>query len=146
MLVKSILKAKARGAGIETIALDAPVYQAARRLTERRIGALVVTDAAGAIAGILSERDIVRGVSARGELCLVARVRDLMSENVHTCAEDDTVESIMRVMTERRVRHLPVLGPKGALIGMVTIGDVVKSQLDEAKSEVDSLRSYVAAS
>ncbi|TAN60506.1 MAG: CBS domain-containing protein [Magnetospirillum sp.] len=145
MLVKTMLNAKSRGPGIETIAPDAPIYQAARRLSELHIGALVVVDSKGALQGILSERDIVRGVSARGELCLVARVSDLMSETVHTCTENDTVESVMAVMTERRVRHLPVLGPKGALVGIVTIGDVVKSRLDEARSEVDSLRLYVAA-
>ena len=146
MLVKTILKAKARGAGVVTIRPDASVADAAKVLAENRIGALIAVEADGAIAGILSERDIVRGVAMQGNVCLGSRVRDLMTAAVLTCSEDDTIESLMQVMTAKRVRHLPVVGSDGKLVGIVTIGDVVKTRLDEAAMEVDNLRHYVVAS
>ncbi len=146
MLVKTILKAKARGAGVVTISPDLPVAEAARSLAANRIGAVVAVEDSGAIVGILSERDIVRGVALQGEGCLRARVRELMTAAVLTCSEDDTVESLMQVMTSRRIRHLPVIDADGKLTGIVTIGDVVKSRLDEADMEVDNLRHYVVAS
>lgn len=145
MLVKTILKAKARGAGVVTTSPDTPVAAAARILADNRIGALVAVEADGTIAGILSERDIVRGVGQRGEDCLRGPVRALMTAAVLTCTEDDTVESLMQTMTSRRIRHLPVVGDGGGLIGIVTIGDVVKSRLDQADMEVDNLRHYVVA-
>ena len=143
MLVKSILKSKS--GGVRTIAPDAAVAEAARLLADLRIGALVVLDADGAIAGILSERDIVRGVGLQGDSCLRQKVSDLMTAAVLTCTEDDSVESLMQTMTARRIRHLPVVDADGRLAGIVTIGDVVKSRLDEADMEVDNLRHYVVA-
>lgn len=146
MLVKTILKAKARGAGVVTISPDVTVAEAARALATKRIGAVVAAEDNGAIAGILSERDIVRGVALQGEGCLRSAVRDLMTAAVLTCRDDDSVESLMQTMTERRIRHLPVVDADGKLTGIVTIGDVVKSRLDEADMEVDNLRHYVVAS
>lgn len=145
MLVKTILKAKARGAGVVTISPDSDVAQAARILAEHRIGALVAVEADGRLAGILSERDIVRGVGQGGAVCLSGPVRGLMTATVLTCTEDDTVESLMQTMTSRRIRHLPVVDGDGRLCGIVTIGDVVKSRLDQADMEVDNLRHYVVA-
>ncbi|MGE5476651.1 MAG: CBS domain-containing protein [Bacteroidales bacterium] len=145
MLVKTILKAKARGAGVVTISPETTVAEAARSLATNRIGALVAVEEGGAIAGILSERDIVRGVALQGEGCLRSAVRDLMTAAVLTCREEDSVESLMQVMTSRRIRHLPVVDGAGKLTGIVTIGDVVKSRLDEADMEVDNLRHYVVA-
>ena len=145
MLVKTILKAKARGAGVVTISPDSDVAQAARILAEHRIGALVAVEADGRLAGILSERDIVRGVGQGGAVCLSGLVRGLMTATVLTCTEDDTVESLMQTMTSRRIRHLPVVDGDGRLCGIVTIGDVVKSRLDQADMEVDNLRHYVVA-
>lgn len=145
MLVKTILKAKARGAGVVTISPDLSVAEAARSLATNRIGALVAVEDGGTIAGILSERDIVRGIALQGEGCLRAKVRDLMTATVQTCSEDDTVESLMQTMTSRRIRHLPVVDSEGKLTGIVTIGDVVKSRLDQADMEVDNLRHYVVA-
>lgn len=145
MLVKTILKAKARGAGVVTVTPDSTVADAARLLAANRIGALVAAEPGGALAGILSERDIVRGVALQGETCLRSKVRDLMTAAVLTCREDDTVESLMQTMTTRRIRHLPVLDANDSLVGIVTIGDVVKSRLDEADMEVDNLRHYVVA-
>ncbi|HLO78850.1 MAG TPA: CBS domain-containing protein [Magnetospirillum sp.] len=146
MLVKTILKAKARGADVVTISPDVTVAEAARSLATNRIGAVVALEADGTIAGILSERDIVRGVAQKEQECLGSTVRTLMTAMVLTCREDDSVESLMQIMTSRRIRHLPVLDPEGRLTGIVTIGDVVKSRLDEADMEVDNLRHYVVAS
>lgn len=145
MIVKTILKTKARGSGVVTIDPDATIADAARLLANHRIGAVIAVDAAGAIKGILSERDIVRGLAQSDAACTQAKVSDLMTATVLTCHEDDSVDSLMKTMTARRIRHLPVVGGGGELTGMVTIGDVVKSRLDEMDMEVDNLRQYVAA-
>ncbi len=144
MIVKSILKAKARGVGVMTISPDASVGDAARLLAEHRIGAVLVMND-DKLAGILSERDIVRGLAQAVDVCLTATVRDLMTAEVFVCHEDDTVERLMEIMTGKRIRHLPVIGGDGKVAGIVTIGDVVKSRLDETKMEADSLRDYVMA-
>lgn len=143
MLVKTIMKAKARGAGVVTISPEASIIDAARSLAANRIGALIAVEDGGGIAGILSERDIVRGLSLQGDGCLRARVRDLMTSSVLVCREEDSLEQLMQTMTEKRIRHLPVVDGDGKLMGIVTIGDVVKTRLDEADMEVDSLRHYV---
>ncbi len=146
MIVKMILKAKARGPGVVTISPDASISDAAKLLARHKIGALVAVEDDGAIAGILSERDIVRGAAQQEELCLKSRVRDLMTASVFTCHEDDELESLAQTMTGRRIRHLPVVDDLNKLVGIVTIGDVVKSRLEEAALEVDNLRHYVVAS
>jgi CBS domain-containing protein len=146
MIVKMILKAKARGPGVVTISPDALVAEASKLLARHKIGALIAVEDDGAIAGILSERDIVRGVAQQEDMCLKARVRDLMTASVFTCHQDDALESLAQTMTSRRIRHLPVVDDAGKLVGIVTIGDVVKSRLEEAAMEVDNLRHYVVAS
>ncbi len=145
MIVKSILKEKARGAGIVEISPDASVGDAARLLAQHRIGAVMVM-AGDKVAGILSERDIVRGLAQAVDVCTAAKVRDLMTADVFVCHEDDTVEHLMQTMTAKRIRHLPVVGNAGQVVGIVTIGDVVKSRLSETTMEADSLRDYVMAS
>jgi CBS domain-containing protein len=145
MFVKNILKGKARGAGIVTISPEASIAEAAKLLATHRIGAVIATEADGSIAGILSERDIVRGLAAQEDVCNRARVCDLMTSVVLTCHEDDTVDSLMQTMTGKRIRHLPVVDSDGRLMGIVTIGDVVKSRLDVADMEVDNLRHYGSA-
>ncbi|MBI2240093.1 MAG: CBS domain-containing protein [Magnetospirillum gryphiswaldense] len=145
MIVKTILKTKARGAGVVTIDPTATISEAARLLANHRIGAVIAVDSSGAIKGILSERDIVRGLAQSDAVCTQAKVSDLMTANVLTCHEDDSVDSLMKTMTAKRIRHLPVVDGAGELTGMVTIGDVVKSRLDEMDMEVDNLRQYVAA-
>lgn len=144
MIVKTILKAKSRGPGVVTIAPEASIGEAARSLAEHRIGALVVVDG-GKVAGILSERDIVLGVAQAGESCLRGTVRQHMTTDVVVCHEDDTLDRLSQVMTAQRIRHLPVVESSGALVGIVTIGDVVKSRLEQADLEVDNLRHYVVA-
>lgn len=144
MIVKTILKSKARGAGIVSVAPDAAVGDAARLLATHRIGAVLVMNG-DKVAGILSERDIVRGLADAVDVCITAKVRDLMTADVFVCHEDDTVERLMEIMTAKRIRHLPVVDGKGDVVGIVTIGDVVKSRLDETKMEADSLINYVMA-
>ena len=144
MIVKSILKEKARGAGIISITPNASIGDAARLLAQHRIGAVMVMEG-DKVAGILSERDIVRGLAQAVDVCSTATVRDLMTAEVFVCHEDDTVEHLMATMTAKRIRHLPVVGSGGHVLGIVTIGDVVKSRLDETKMEADSLRDYVMA-
>ena len=146
MIVKTILKTKTRGTGVVTISPQASIGEAAKLLANHRIGAVIAVDDKGAIAGILSERDIVRGLSQTDAVCTTAVVGDLMTTNVLTCHEDDSTESLMKIMTDKRIRHLPVTDGTGELCGMVTIGDVVKSRLDEMDMEVDNLRNYVATS
>jgi CBS domain-containing protein len=146
MIVKNILQAKARGAGIVTIGPDSTIPDAARMLGANRIGALVVVGEEGGIAGILSERDIVNGIAKNGDPCLRMAVRDLMTADVVVCHENDTIDSLSQIMTSQRIRHLPVVDGDNRLVGMVTIGDVVKSRLELADLEVDNLRHYVVAS
>jgi CBS domain-containing protein len=144
MIVKTILKSKARGGGIISVSPDASVGDAARLLAQHKIGAVLVMTG-DRVAGILSERDIVRGLADALDVCVTAKVRDLMTAEVFVCHEDDPVERLMEIMTAKRIRHLPVMDGSGEVAGMVTIGDVVKSRLDETKMEAESLRDYVMA-
>lgn len=141
MIVRTILKSKSNIEVATTVA-GQKVGDAAKLLDQRRIGALVVVDEQRSLAGILSERDIVRGLSRHGVAVMDMRVGDLMTADVLTCTPDDTIDSIMGTMTSNRIRHLPVLD-NGKLAGIITIGDVVKTKLDETTMQVDSLREYV---
>jgi CBS domain-containing protein len=142
MTVKSILAAKALGGDIVTIEPTADLAAAAKRLAERRIGALVISGAGGRLAGILSERDIVRMVSEKGAAALDMTVGQVMTRNVATCGEDETIASIMERMTAGKFRHMPVV-TKGRLVGLVSIGDVVKQRVDEIERESDAMRDYI---
>jgi len=117
---------------------------AARLLTQERIGALVVRNKAGEMIGILSERDIVRAVARDGAGVLENAVSTMMTRDVICCAPADSVADVMGMMTERRFRHLPVKH-NGKLIGMVSIGDVVKARVEEAEGEAAQLREYIAS-
>ena len=142
MYVDTILKKK--GDTVVAVEPDCLVSQAAQTLHEKRIGAALVRDAAGTIVGMLSERDIVRGVALNQEACLNMTVKELMTRPVITCAPGDTIEQIMELMTERRVRHLPVMDDD-VLIGIISIGDVVKQRISEIEHESQALRQYIAA-
>lgn len=119
------------------------IEAAATLLAAHHIGAVVVLEDNGDLAGILSERDVVRGLAAYGEGVLHHPVCDLMTRKVEVCRPSDSMTSISTRMTEGRFRHMPVVDG-GRLIGLISIGDVVKSRLDEATHEVESLRVYVA--
>ena len=140
MTVKAILSRK--GSDVLTIEPAATLAAAAKLLAERRIGAVVVTGADGRVAGILSERDIVRALAERGADVLAEEVEHVMTRKVLTCTESDTVASIMERMTAGKFRHLPVVDD-GRLIGIVSIGDVVKYRLNEVEKESSALREYI---
>lgn len=140
MNVKAILAAK--GGEVISIEPTADLTAAARLLEARRIGAVVICGAGGRLAGILSERDIVRAISEHGAEALTLPVGQVMTRNVATCGEDDTVATIMERMTEGKFRHMPVLA-KGKLIGLVSIGDVVKQRVEEVEQESEAMRDYI---
>jgi CBS domain-containing protein len=140
MTVKAILSRKGRD--VVTIDPAATIEMAARKLAERRIGAVVVLNE-GRVIGILSERDIVRALAERGATVLSERVDAVMTRNVITCREADTVAHIMEQMTAGKFRHVPVV-EEGRLAGIISIGDVVKSRLEEIESESNALREYIA--
>lgn len=141
MYVSDMLKSK----GGDVIAVDAsdPVGAALKMMVENQIGAVLVKDALGGIAGILSERDLVRAVHEHGAAVVAKTVGELMTTQVVTCGPQDPVAGIMAMMTAHRFRHVPVVDD-GRVIGMISIGDVVKNRIEEAQSEVDALRRYIA--
>ena len=141
MTVRRILSAKGRD--VFTISPECKVSEAVRILFARRLGALVITDESGAVAGIVSERDIVRMIATQGPSSLDEPVSVCMSSNVVTTVESATIQSVMSEMTEGRFRHLPVLD-HGKLAGLVSIGDVVKHRLAEMEDEQQALREYIA--
>lgn len=141
MLVRSLLKGK--GSEVFTVGPDISVLDAARELNEKRIGAVLVCDGRGAIVGVLSERDIVRSLAEKGEAALKGTVGDLMTRDVKTCGPEDSIDRIMGLMTGRRFRHVPVIDG-GKLVGIVSIGDVVKQKIAEAELEAQSLKDYIA--
>jgi CBS domain-containing protein len=142
MYVETILRKK--GDTVVTVKPDYRVADAAQILHDNRIGAALVTNAAGKVVGILSERDIVRGVARHREACLDMRVDELMTSPVISCAPTDSIDHLMELMTERRVRHLPVM-QHGKLLGIVSIGDVVKQRISEIEHESEALRQYISA-
>lgn len=142
MHVSRVLESKGRE--VATVAPQATLDEAVRMLTKRRIGALVVVAGRGTIAGILSERDIVRALARDGAGALARAVEDYMTRDVATCSQADTIEEVMEVMTRGRFRHLPVV-EEGRLAGIVSIGDAVKLRIEETTREAEALKSYIAA-
>jgi len=140
MRISEILRYK--GDDVVTIGPDASVRELLDRLAQHNIGAIVVSRDDQTIAGIVSERDIVRRLVA-GSRVLDARVGTIMTSQVHTCSPDDTVDRLMRLMTERRFRHVPVV-ENGRLAGLISIGDVVKSRIGELEFEREQLEHYIA--
>lgn len=141
MFVADILKRK--GGTVVTVHADQPVAEVLALMAQHRIGAVLCCDAAGGIAGILSERDLVRAMHRNGKAVFDKTVGDLMTSAVVTCSPKDPVGAIEGMMTSQRFRHVPVLDD-GKLIGIVSIGDVVKTRIEEAEAEVDALRRYIA--
>ena len=140
MNVKAILAAK--GGDIVSIEPPADLSAAAKLLSEHRIGAVVIRGAGGRLAGILSERDIVRAIAEQGADALAAPVGQVMTRNVTTCGENDSIADIMERMTAGKFRHLPVLR-ETELIGVVSIGDVVKQRVGEIEQDAEALRGYI---
>lgn len=140
MNVKAILAAK----GGDTINIEptADLAAAVKLLSKHRIGAVIITGAGGRLAGILSERDIVRAMAEHGVDALAVSVGQVMTRNVMTCGENDSIADIMERMTSGKFRHLPVLRD-GQLIGVVSIGDVVKQRVGEIEQDAEALREYI---
>ncbi len=141
MNVETILRGKGRT--VATIRPDETVAAASAALCDRNVGALVVSDDGEAVDGIISERDIVHGLADHGGALLSLHVAEAMTRRVITCAPADSVADLMALMTNRRIRHLPVVRD-ARLVGIVSIGDLVKSRLDEIEYEARSLRSFIA--
>jgi CBS domain-containing protein len=127
---------------IVKIRADSKIAAAAETMTQNKIGALLVEDGAGAIAGILSERDIVRGMGPHGADLHDVEVAELMTRDVIRCSTDDSVNEAMAMMTDRRIRHLPVFEGE-ELMGFISIGDLVKCRILEVQTEAESLRQYI---
>jgi len=142
MLIVTVLRAK--GDLVATIPPTATVRDLLGLLAEQRIGAAVVTSD-GAIVGIVSERDVVRRLADDAGGLLDRQVAEIMTVEVVTCSKETSVEDLARTMTERRIRHVPVVDADGALVGIVSIGDVVKSRISELEGERDDLVGYIGA-
>jgi CBS domain-containing protein len=142
MKISLILSGK--GASVATITAGTTVGEAVDELAAHRVGALVVSADGEHIEGIISERDIVRGLADRRNSLLDETVSSIMTSEVFTCSPDDEVETLMRAMTDRRIRHVPVV-ENGSLCGIVSIGDVVKSRFDELEKDNQELVEYIHA-
>ena len=142
MQVRHILQGKGRD--VVAISNNATLCDAAKLLTEMKIGALVVMDN-GQLIGIISERDLVRAMAKQGAAAFSEPVGNHMTSAPETCVETDTVETLMEAMTRGRFRHVPVLDDNKRLCGMVSIGDVVKTRIAETVSEAAALRDYISA-
>lgn len=141
-MISSILKGK--GHDVVSVSPGDTVLAVARTLTERGIGAALVRDTGGALLGIISERDIVRGMANQGQGTTQLSAERLMTHDLVTITPHTSVAEAMELMTRRRVRHLPVL-ENGALVGLVSIGDLVKARIDEAEHEAAALKAYVVS-
>ncbi len=141
MQVRQILQRKGRE--VITATPDTSLRDAARLLKEHQIGALVITNGGDAFAGIVSEHDIVEAVADKGAAATAMPVARIMTREVMTCSEDDTTDKLMEIMTEKRVRHLPVV-ENGKLTGLVSIGDVVKQRMEEIAFEAEQMKAYIA--
>ena len=140
MIVKNILLGKREN--VVTIEPNADLASAVKLLAERRIGAVVILGADDRIVGILSERDIVRAIAERGPTALQQPVGQVMTRDVKTCSETDSIESLMGRMTAGKFRHMPVV-EQGQLVGIMSIGDVVKNRVEEIEGEATALRDYI---
>lgn len=142
MSISTILATK--GSLVSTISATTTVIDIVRMLREKRIGAVLVTDRDGNVIGVVSERDIVRGLADQGADVLASPALQIMTSPVVTCAPHDTVQAAMTLMTSRRIRHLPVMAD-GKLCGLVSIGDLVKHRIEAAEMEAESLKEYITS-
>jgi len=142
MLIANVLRDK--GAAVFTLTSDVTLESAARELHTRKVGALVVLSETDEVIGVLSERDVVREVARRGPKALEDRVSAAMSRTVITAHLQETIDEGLARMTDRRVRHLPVL-EEGRLIGIISIGDLVKHKIAAAEAEAAAMQAYISA-
>ena len=142
MFVSDILAQK--GGLVFTVTPSTSVAQLSQQLSTRRIGSVLVLDGEGSVAGIVSERDLVRAMASHGAKAMELEARQVMTREVVTCDPDDSIDQVMQTMTSGRFRHLPVVR-HGELLGLVSIGDVVKARLEETKHETEALKAYIVA-
>ncbi len=142
MFVSDILSEK--GGLVYTVTPGTTVGQVSRQLSTRRIGSVLIVDRLDRVIGIVSERDIVHALATHGTAALELEAAQVMTRNVVTCDPDDSIDHVMEAMTRGRFRHLPVVR-RGELLGLVSIGDVVKARLEEASQETEALRAYIVA-
>lgn len=133
-----------KGADVVTADAEDTIEDAARVLTSKNIGAVVILDASGMPAGVLSERDITAAIGRNGAGALAMRIAECMSRDVVICRPTDSLDVLMGRMTNRRIRHLPV-AEGGKLLGVVSIGDVVKQKIAEAEAETEAMKTYIAS-
>lgn len=141
MQVSSLLRNKEQR--IISVNPDTAIGEVADILRQHRIGAVIVLNEPNDIAGVLSERDIVRAVAEHGSPCLDFKAAQLMTKDVIRCELEDSIDRVMELMTEHRFRHLPVMDD-GKLLGMISIGDVVKHKIEQVEAEAQQMRSYIA--
>jgi CBS domain-containing protein len=142
MLIAHVIRDK--GATVHTLPANATLQQAAQELDTKKVGALVVIDADGELVGVFSERDLVREIARRGTVALTQEVSTAMTKNVVTAHPDESIDDCLGRMTDRRVRHLPVL-EEVRLIGIISIGDLVKHRIAAAEAEAAAMQAYIAA-
>ena len=142
VLVKNILERKGRD--VISIKPNLTLEETAKVLRENKIGVVVISDASDKMCGVLSERDIINAIGKKGKAVLSKTASDYMTQGVYTCALTDSIKEVMNTMTERRIRHLPVV-EEGNLVGMISIGDVVKERMAETQAEADALKKYITA-
>lgn len=142
MFVSDILAQK--GTGVHSVVPTASVAEVSQQLSVRRIGSVLVIDEQGSVLGIVSERDVVRALASEGAAALALEVSRIMTREVVTCDPDDSIEEVMQAMTSGRFRHVPVVR-RGDLLGLVSIGDVVKARLAETRHETEALKAYIVA-
>jgi CBS domain-containing protein len=133
------------GKRVETISPSASIHDLVNALNVHHVGALVVSPDGRKIEGIVSERDVVRAMPGKLDQLVNMHVRDIMTVDVVTCESDATVAGLMLVMTERRIRHIPVVNSDGTLLSIVSIGDVIKAHVSELDEERIALRNYVSS-
>jgi CBS domain-containing protein len=143
MTIASILKTK--GTQVVSVAPHDDIGSVSRTLAQHRIGAALVRDMAGDVLGIVSERDIVRALATHGEDTPGRTAAQLMTRVLHTATPRMRIGEALALMTDRRVRHLPVMEEDGSLCGLVSIGDLVKARIEEAEHEVEEMRHYVVS-
>lgn len=141
MKVANILKHK--GSDVFAVAQTDSVAEAVSVLNQHNIGAVIVQDDNGVVAGILSERDVVRRLGSEGAAVMSMPVRECMTPTPHTCSPEATIDELMEEMTQKRIRHLPVM-ENGGVVGVVSIGDVVKRKIYLAEEEAKALKDYIA--
>ena len=140
MYVKNVLQYK--GHQIISVAPDNSLLEVAKTLRENKIGAVLVCEGEGRMCGVLSERDIIIAIAKHGGGILTGKVSDFMTEGVYTCSLEDDMKKVMAQMTDKRIRHLPVVD-EGKVVGVISIGDVVKQRMAETEAESEAMMTYI---